>query len=68
MEGSGLNLTVMSYLENVDFSFHVDPSLVPDAWDLAAFVADSMREMRDAARAFMAQGGGEAQSNSRTTA
>jgi diacylglycerol O-acyltransferase len=67
MEGSGLNLTVMSYLESVDFSFHVDPSLVPDAWDLAGFIATSMRELRDAARAFMAAGGPAGAASTRST-
>lgn len=51
MEGAGLNLTVMSYLDSVDFSFNVDPTLVPDVWDLANAVGSSLKETLAAARA-----------------
>ena len=50
MEGAGLNLTVMSYLESVDFSFNVDSALVPDVWDLASLVEPAMKELLDVAR------------------
>ena len=50
MEGAGLNLTVMSYLDSIDFSFLVDSELVPDVWDLAAAAEDSFKEIRRASR------------------
>lgn len=56
MEGSGLNLTVMSYLDTVDFSFNVDPTLMPDAWDLARAVDTSVAAMLASARQLAATG------------
>ncbi|MEZ4288490.1 MAG: wax ester/triacylglycerol synthase family O-acyltransferase [Polyangiales bacterium] len=50
MEGSGLNLTVMSYLDSVDFGFLVDSELVPDVWELAAASDEAFKELRRAAR------------------
>lgn len=49
MEAVGLNMTVMSYLENLDFSFVVDAAQVPDAWDLAGHVAPAFAELLQAA-------------------
>ena len=34
-DGQGLNITVTSYLDRLDFGFIVDRELVPDVWDLA---------------------------------
>jgi WS/DGAT/MGAT family acyltransferase len=34
-DGQGLNITVASYLDHLDFGFIVDRELVPDVWDLA---------------------------------
>ena len=68
MEGTGLNLTVMSYLETVDFSFNVDPTLVPDVWDLAEAIPTSAKAVLEAARAYAASHSGEARSASRTNA
>ena len=34
-DGQGLNITVVSYLDRLDFGFIVDRDLVPDVWDLA---------------------------------
>jgi WS/DGAT/MGAT family acyltransferase len=34
-DGQGLNITVVSYLDRLDFGFIVDRELVPDVWDLA---------------------------------
>ena len=50
MEGAGLNVTVMSYLESIDFSFLVDSELVPDVWALARAAEPSFKELRKAAR------------------
>ena len=38
----GLNLTVMSYLDHVDFGFIACRELVPDVDDLAAAVPDAL--------------------------
>jgi diacylglycerol O-acyltransferase len=51
MEGAGLNVTVMSYRDSIDFGFMVDRNLVPDVWDMAAAVSASWEELRDAAYA-----------------
>lgn len=48
LEGSGLNVTVMSYCGNVDFGFMVAKNLVPDVWDLAEAVHEAYRELRAA--------------------
>ncbi len=49
LEGAGLNVTVMSYLDAVDFSLIVDGTLVPDVWDLARFVDRAFRDLYEAA-------------------
>src|SRR5690606_2964633 len=45
LEGAGLNVTVMSYRDSVDFSLIVDKSLMPDVWDLARFIDASFAEL-----------------------
>jgi WS/DGAT/MGAT family acyltransferase len=45
MEGAGLNITVLSYIDNVDIGFMVCRELVPDVWKLADFVDDAMAEL-----------------------
>ena len=35
IDGQGLNITVASYLDRLDFGFIVDRDLVPDVWELA---------------------------------
>ena len=49
MEGAGLNVTVLSYLDNVDFGFLAGAELVPDVWDLADHIDDAMAELLAAA-------------------
>ncbi|CAN5853304.1 wax ester/triacylglycerol synthase family O-acyltransferase [soil metagenome] len=49
MEGAGLNVTVMSYRDSVDFGFMVCRELIPDVWDLADQVEPSFAELRKAA-------------------
>jgi diacylglycerol O-acyltransferase / wax synthase len=34
-DGQGLNITVVSYLDRLDFGFIADRDLIPDVWDLA---------------------------------
>jgi len=45
MEGAGLNVTVLSYRDSIDFGFLADRELVPDVWDLAADVTASFEEL-----------------------
>lgn len=45
MEGAGLNITVLSYMDHVDIGFMACRELVPDVWDLADYVEDAMAEL-----------------------
>jgi WS/DGAT/MGAT family acyltransferase len=45
MEGAGLNITVLSYVDHVDIGFMVCRELVPDVWALAEHVDDAMAEL-----------------------
>ncbi len=49
MEGVGLNITVFSYRDSVDFGFMVDRELVPDVWNMADRVKDALAELQLAA-------------------
>jgi WS/DGAT/MGAT family acyltransferase len=48
MEGAGLNLTVFSYRDSMDFGFFVDDPLVPDVWDLVDDTNVSFRALQRA--------------------
>jgi diacylglycerol O-acyltransferase len=45
MEGAGLNITVLSYMDNVDIGFMACRELVPDVWSLTGYVAEAMDEL-----------------------
>ena len=49
MEGAGLNITVLSYMDNVDIGFMVCRELVPDVWSLVTYVQEAMEELLNAA-------------------
>jgi WS/DGAT/MGAT family acyltransferase len=49
MPGMGLNITVLSYVDRVDFGFTVDPDLVPDPWYLSDGIPIAMNELKEAA-------------------
>jgi WS/DGAT/MGAT family acyltransferase len=49
LEGMGVNMTIFSFNDRVDFGIHVDPDLVPDPWDIAAAVPDALIELMAAA-------------------
>ena len=49
MEGAGLNVTVLSYMDNVDFGFLAGAELVPDVWDMADVVEGIMADLLAAA-------------------
>jgi WS/DGAT/MGAT family acyltransferase len=51
MEGMGVNLTVYSYRDQVDFGFFVDSELVPDVWDMARATERAFDQLRGAVRA-----------------
>ena len=46
LEGAGLNITVLSYVDSVDIGFIAAPDLVPDLWDLADDVVPAFEELR----------------------
>ena len=45
MEGAGLNITVLSYMDSIDVGFMVCRELVPDVWKLADFAQEAMAEL-----------------------
>jgi diacylglycerol O-acyltransferase / wax synthase len=49
-EGQGLNMTVQSYLDNLDFGLVADRELVPDVWELCDGLLDAMDELLVAAK------------------
>jgi WS/DGAT/MGAT family acyltransferase len=51
LDDCGLNLTVMSYLDHVDFGFIACHELVPDVDELAAAIPDALAEIMKAAEA-----------------
>ena len=48
VDGVGLNVTVQSTNENLDFGFVADRDLVPDLWAMADLVAPTLAELRAA--------------------
>jgi diacylglycerol O-acyltransferase / wax synthase len=54
-DGLGLNITVVSYLDRLDFGFIVDRELVPDVWDLADMHIAEIGRLVDATGAGWAQ-------------
>ncbi len=49
--GQGLNVTVISYMDRMNFGFTVDPDLVPDPWDMAERVEPALEALeRDVER------------------
>jgi WS/DGAT/MGAT family acyltransferase len=49
-DGLGLNMTVQSYLDHLDFGLVSDRELVPDLWDLLGYLQDAITELHDAAK------------------
>jgi len=44
--GAGINVTCISYADNVDFGITVDPDLVPEPWLLVDGLQDDLQEYR----------------------
>ena len=51
MDGAGLNITVISYLDDIDIGLMVCRESVPDVWDMAADIAESLAELKKVADA-----------------
>jgi diacylglycerol O-acyltransferase len=49
LEGMGLNITLLSYVDRIDFGLHVDPELVPDPWLIADGIPAALAELMKAA-------------------
>ncbi|MEQ8840772.1 MAG: wax ester/triacylglycerol synthase family O-acyltransferase [Acidimicrobiales bacterium] len=49
VEGMGLNITLFSYMDRLDFGLHVDPLLVPDVGDIAEGFPVALAELMTAA-------------------
>ena len=48
MEGMGLNVTVLSYIDRIDIGLSADPELVPDLWDMADLMPKAMNDLMNA--------------------
>jgi diacylglycerol O-acyltransferase len=48
LDGQGLNITVQSYLDTLDFGLVSCRELVPDLWDLADAIVDDLHELMKA--------------------
>lgn len=47
-DGSGLNMTVMSYLDQLDFGLLSCPDVLPDVWSVASGLESALKELADA--------------------
>lgn len=50
-DGTGLNITVMSYLGTIHFGLVACPDLIPDVDDLAERIPEALKELQKAAAA-----------------
>jgi hypothetical protein len=48
LDGGGLNITAMSYLDHIDFGFVVCPEVVDDPWRLADATSEAFAELEKA--------------------
>lgn len=48
-DNMGINITLVSYMDNVDFGITVDSSIVPDPWVILQYIKDSLVEYRQIA-------------------
>jgi WS/DGAT/MGAT family acyltransferase len=48
MDGGGLNMTVMSYLDQLDFGLQACPDVLPDIWSLADALPTALDELVEA--------------------
>jgi hypothetical protein len=45
-DGMGLNITVMSYLGQMDFGIVADREQMPDVWSLTEWLRESLEELK----------------------
>jgi WS/DGAT/MGAT family acyltransferase len=50
-DGGGLNITVMSYLDHLDFGLVACSDLIPDVWELSDGLGEALDELKKAADA-----------------
>jgi hypothetical protein len=48
LEGMGINFTVFSYMDRVDFGVAVDPDLVPDVWIVTEGIKEALADLMEA--------------------
>ena len=46
---AGLNITLMSYIDRLDFGLTSDPDLLEDPWEIADGIQDALAELMEAA-------------------
>jgi len=47
VDGQGLNVTVQSYLDTLDFGLVSDRDLVPDVWDMVDYMVDDLHALAE---------------------
>lgn len=67
IEGTGLNVTVLSYRDHVDVGFMAASALVPDVWGLADGIVTAFAALREAAERAEASADGTVGRVARTT-
>jgi len=50
LDNIGLNITILSHVDQIDFGLVSCPELMPDLWDLADEIPDALAELISAAR------------------
>jgi len=48
-DGGGLNITLMSYLDRIDFGLVACPDLIDDVWAIAEGLREALEELEEAA-------------------
>ncbi len=56
-DGIGLNMTVQSYLDNLDFGLIACRELVPDLWELCDLLPGALDELMTPAKKLAARSG-----------
>jgi WS/DGAT/MGAT family acyltransferase len=51
VDGLGLNMTVQSYMDNLDFGFVSCREMVPDLWEMSAYLDDALAQLLERAEA-----------------
>jgi WS/DGAT/MGAT family acyltransferase len=51
VDGLGLNMTVQSYMDNLDFGFVSCREMVPDLWEMSTYLDDALAQLMERAEA-----------------